>query len=252
MRQNERSYNGKHRFFCSTTMETPPKTQTKKSVILDFNGTLFFDTDKNNASWHEVLNTVCSRKISMEEMSRYNIHGRANKAILEHFMERALSDSEAHRLSERKETIYRALCLEDREHFHLAEGVPAFLDHLKKERIPCTIATAAGKSNLDFYIEHFQLLRWFDADKIVYNDGTVRGKPEPDLYLRALARLNADGGSCLAVEDSPLGTLSARRAGIATVFAVSSSLGVSAFADTADAVIADFTSPALYEWAAQP
>lgn len=219
-----------------------------KAVIFDFNGTMFFDTDKHDASWKCFLENLCKRRITQEELSSYNVHGRTNRMILEHFTGASLPEARAHELSEQKEAMYRKLCLQDRARFHLANGVTAYLDFLKKRGIPRTIATASGKSNLDFYISEFQLARWFDINKIIYNDGTVRGKPDPDLYLRAVNALGADAKDCLVIEDSPLGTLAAKRAGIGTVFAISSGGHDPSFAATAQKTIADFTDPALYEW----
>ena len=40
-----------------------------------------------------------------------------------------------------------------------------------------------------------------------------RGKPEPDIYLRGAAELGLPPETCLALEDSPAGILSAYRAG---------------------------------------
>ena len=66
------------------------------------------------------------------------------------------------------------MSLEDKDNFHLAEGVEEFLDFLKENDVPMTIATMSDKLNVDFYIEHFHLEKWFDLDKIVYSDGIIR------------------------------------------------------------------------------
>lgn len=38
---------------------------------------------------------------------------------------------------------------------------------------------------MTFFIRSFGLERWFDPEKIVYDDGTLPGKPNPDIYLKA-------------------------------------------------------------------
>jgi HAD superfamily hydrolase (TIGR01509 family) len=53
----------------------------------------------------------------------------------------------------------------------------------------------------------------------VCGDEVDRGKPAPDVYLRAAELLGVPIADCLAVEDSPTGTQAAERAG-ATVLAV--------------------------------
>ena len=92
-------------------------------------------------------------------------------------------------LTEEKEGIYRRLCREDVERFRLADGLPEALDRLQARGVPMAIATGAGRGNLDFYFEAFHLERWFDWDHVIYDDGTLPGKPAPDVYLRACARL---------------------------------------------------------------
>jgi beta-phosphoglucomutase-like phosphatase (HAD superfamily) len=51
----------------------------------------------------------------------------------------------------------------------------------------------------------------------VSSDEVALGKPAPDVYLAAAARLGADPGTCLVVEDSYNGVRAARAAGMTTV-----------------------------------
>lgn len=48
-------------------------------------------------------------------------------------------------------------------------------------------------------------------------DEVPRGKPAPDVYLLAAARLGAPAGACAAIEDSPNGVASAAAAGMTTI-----------------------------------
>jgi hypothetical protein len=74
-----------------------------------------------------------------------------------------------------KESVYRKRCLLDKENFKLAPGAIEFLNYLKSENIPMTIATMSEWDNVEFYIKEFNLEKWFDLDKIVYSDGTIPG-----------------------------------------------------------------------------
>jgi HAD superfamily hydrolase (TIGR01509 family) len=51
----------------------------------------------------------------------------------------------------------------------------------------------------------------------VCGDEVPRGKPDPDPYLRAAELLGVVPEDCLAVEDSPTGSLAAERAGAAVL-----------------------------------
>lgn len=119
-----------------------------------------------------------------QEMQR-RMHGRAASHDFRYLLERDVPDDEVLRLMAEKEEIYRELCLKDRERFHLAPGAVELLDWIKERRIPRTIATASEIVNVTFFIRSFGLERWFDPEKIVYDDGTLPGKPNPDIYLKA-------------------------------------------------------------------
>ena len=126
--------------------------------------------------------------------------------------------------------------------YKLADGLVEFLDFLAAHKIPRTIATASCGNNVRFFFDTLGLDRWFDLDKVIYNDGTLPGKPAPDLYLKAAQRLGVAPETCVIFEDSGAGIESAQRAGAKKVVGIASmkkpaeleTLGV-------DAVIGDYT-----------
>lgn len=189
-------------------------------AIFDFNGTMFFDEKFQEASWRNFIGQKVGRDITDEEFQEY-IHGRNADASLPYFLNRILSRQEIAELEEEKEKRYRDLCLQS-EDFKLADGLINFLEILKKIGLPMTIATASGWNNVKFFFDHLNLGRWFDISKVVYNDGNIAGKPEPDLYLLAAEKLQVDIGDCTVFEDSISGIESAKRAGAGKIIQVDS------------------------------
>ncbi|MCG8621566.1 MAG: HAD family phosphatase, partial [Proteobacteria bacterium] len=55
------------------------------------------------------------------------------------------------------------------------------------------------------------------SQRVVGGDQVARGKPSPDLYLRAASVVGATAGECLAFEDSAAGVASAAAAGMKVV-----------------------------------
>lgn len=192
-------------------------------VIFDFNGTMFFDQLFQEASWKIFLENAIGRTPSNEEFETY-VHGRNANASLPYFFQKELSQTEIEALEEEKETVYRALCLEHPDDFRLADGLPHFLDELVKYKTPITIATASSLNNVEFFFEHLSLGRWFDFDKVAYNDGTIPGKPQPDLYWKAAELLRVKSEDCVVFEDAPSGIESAKRAGARAVIGVASTM----------------------------
>ena len=192
-----------------------------QGIIFDFNGTLFWDSAKHKQAWREFSKRLRGTSFSDEEMLKY-MFGRTNEAIITYAISKKPTPQMVEDLGQEKEALYRQMCLEDKENFKLADGVPEFLDFLKKNSIPRTIATMADKPNVDFYIEHFHLEKWFDLDKIVYSNGLIPGKPAPDIYQIAAKNLHLDSKDCIVVEDAVSGIDSAQAAGIGKIIAICS------------------------------
>lgn len=190
-----------------------------KGIIFDFNGTLFWDSDKHESAWQEVSKQLRGTPFTREELN-LRVHGRTNKNIFEYLFHSSIEKDKLIELSEKKEKIYRDLCLNDSKNFKLATGAELFLDYLKNIHFPITIATASDVHNLNFYIEYFHLEKWFSLDKIIYDDGTFAGKPEPDIYIKAAHALNLEPKQCIVIEDAISGMKSAYSAGIGKIVAI--------------------------------
>lgn len=186
-----------------------------QSVIFDFNGTLFFDTELHVIAWKAFIKEKLGYEMSDEEFHQ-KIFGRDNMQVIKTYFPE-LSQQEAENYSEDKEAMYRKMCQENPETTHLVEGAEVFFDYLKMKGIPFTIATGANKGNVDYYFEVFHLDKWFDFDKIILDDGYLPGKPDPTVYLLALEKLGMNPEECLVFEDSPSGVKAAYAAGIKKV-----------------------------------
>ena len=194
-----------------------------RGIIFDFNGTMFFDEKFQEVSWRTFIEQKTGHHVTDEEFQEY-IHGRNNEVTISYFIQPELPQEELARLEEEKEVIYRKLCLESPA-FKLEDGLPEFLDELKKLQIPFTIATASGRKNVEFFFEHLELDEWFDFEKVVYADGSLPGKPEPDLYLKAAELLGIEPAKCIVFEDSRSGVKAGERAGACKVVGVASMQG---------------------------
>lgn len=191
-----------------------------QALIFDFNGTMVFDSYMHETAWRKYVSLLCHREVGEEEF-RQHVHGKTSAMILQHFLgQGVLSKEEMLRLSEEKEALYRRLCMENRERFHLAEGLEEFLETAKTQGLSLTIASAANRANMEFYFDYFHLEKWFDFDKVVYDDATLKGKPNPDIYLRAMERLKVRPVDCTVFEDAVSGVCSAVAAGAGKIIGV--------------------------------
>ena len=90
-------------------------------------------------------------------------------------------------------------------------GLYDLLEYLGSSNYKYAVATSATKSRVERYFENAGLS---NIKKIVTGDMIERGKPEPDIYIKACELINLPPDECIALEDSPMGILSASRAGL--------------------------------------
>lgn len=190
---------------------------TYKAAIFDFNGTLFWDTAFHDQAFDIFLKNYNVQLTDDEK--RVKIHGKGNPDIMRSILGAGLSDVEVDEMAQEKELIYRQLCVDD---MLFASGAENLFNLLKTEGIPMTIATSSGIENVDFYFEYMHLGRWFDIEKLAYNDGTFRGKPHPDVFQVAAQKLNLKPQETVVFEDSVAGILSAEAAGAGKIYIVNS------------------------------
>lgn len=99
-----------------------------------------------------------------------------------------------------------------------AEGIPHktglldFLDTVRALALPVAVATSTATEGAEFTLIRAGIRDRFRA--VVAGDQVKRGKPAPDIYVEAAARLDVDPRLCVALEDSSPGILAATSAGM--------------------------------------
>jgi HAD superfamily hydrolase (TIGR01509 family) len=110
-------------------------------------------------------------------------------------------------------------------------------------RGPKCVASSSSMDRIRVSLESTGLMRFFAPNLFSASD-EVRGKPAPDLFLRAAARMHVEPRDCIVVEDSPAGVSAAHAAGMTAIGFVGGShagpeLGAKLMAAGAKTVIAD-------------
>jgi len=192
-----------------------------KGIIFDFNGTLYWDSQLHYDAWREYSALLRSTPFTDEEM-RDKMFGHTNSDIIEYLTGKKPTKEMLDKYAKEKEAVYRKRCLLEPDKLKLAPGAVELLDYLKENNIPRTIATMSEWDNVEFYIKEFKLEKWFDLDKIVYSDGTIPGKPAPDIFIIAAEKIGILPEACVVIEDAIAGINSAKNAGIGKIIAIAS------------------------------
>lgn len=87
----------------------------------------------------------------------------------------------------------------------------SFIRKMKLSGVKTAIASTAQKENLMNVLNHLQLADLFD--EIISGIGVKRGKPDPEIYLKAMEVLEVSPEETLIFEDTEVGLLAAAASG---------------------------------------
>lgn len=213
---------------------TAEDVQETKAALFDLDGTLV-DSDPIHIA--VFIDFLGARGIALTEADyKATIHGRQNVDIFRDI----LPHEDPHEMDLAKEAAYRAR-IGDR--MDPMPGVRELVGALRIDGWKLAVVTNAPRDNLEAVLQATSLAEHFDFT--ISSNEVTRGKPDPELYLRALDALGASAAQSLVFEDSPSGIRAAIAAGL-KVIGVTSSLapGDLLGAGAAD-TITDFTDAAL-------
>ncbi len=94
-------------------------------------------------------------------------------------------------------------------------GLWNFLEFLEQHRLPVAVATSSDAETVVFSLRAAALEGRFPC--IVSGDQVARGKPAPDIFLKAARRLGVAPEFCIVLEDSDAGILAAAAAGVPAI-----------------------------------
>ena len=186
-----------------------------RAVIFDFNGIIVDDEPIHFELFQRVFAEEGIDLTKDAYYARYlgfDDRGAFSFGYREH--ERSLSQEKLVELIERKAVYYQEAI---RNHVALFPGVRELVAGLARN-LPLAVASGALRHEIETILTTAGLIGHFQA--IVSAEDVERGKPEPDIFLKALATLNAqstdaiEAGQCVVIEDSKEGIKGARRAGM--------------------------------------
>jgi beta-phosphoglucomutase family hydrolase len=202
-------------------------------VIFDMDGVLVDSGEHHRAAWRALLDEV-GAAVTSPEWWRLTIGRPAHEAAAL-LLGGTLSSGEAMRLARRKRDFYRHLA---RQGAAAVPGATAFVGSVARRGIACAVATSASRHDAQHVLESLGLAGHFRA--VVTADDVVRGKPDPEVYLKAAEEIGIAPAACLVFEDAVVGVQAARRAGMRVIGVTTAHSGDELSAAGAERAITNF------------
>jgi HAD superfamily hydrolase (TIGR01509 family) len=173
-------------------------------IIFDCDGVLI---DSEVISTHTLLETLCAHGLDIDiEHVRANYLGRAMSVVKSDYRQltgRDLAESFEEDFLNRLFAAYR------RE----LSPMPGIVDLIAGLTGSYCMATSSSVTRATVSLEVTGLLPFF-AGKVFCASMVANGKPAPDLFLHAAKSCGAEPSRCLVVEDSEVGLLAGKNAGM--------------------------------------
>ena len=180
------------------------------AVLWDLDGTLVDSAEFHWLSWRDTLAAEGHHLTYEQFLASF---GQRNDRILPEWLGADTPRERMQRIGDAKEAEYRRLALE--HGLTPLPGAAEWIARLHAKGWQQAIASSAPRQNVDVMLRALHLTGEFDA--IVAAEDVTAGKPDPQVFLAAAARLDVPPSHCIVVEDAAAGLEAARRAGMKSI-----------------------------------
>ena len=181
------------------------------AVIFDMDGTMVNNTPYHYRTWQ-----VMFEKYGLGEITPQTYYAEFSGVPVFDNVVRVFGnqrDNEGlNQLVKEKEVIYQGLYSPEAAPIN---GLVDFLKELKQNGIKIAIASSASMHDIDFILERIHVREYFDV--IIDGSQVDKGKPNPDIFLKAAEHLQTSPQNCAVIEDSIAGIKAGNAAGMKVI-----------------------------------
>ena len=183
--------------------------ETKLGVIFDMDGVLVDSAEAHYQAWCELGKEV-GKPHPREFFKR--TFGMHNREIIPLWLGDRVPAEEVERLSVLKEALYRQIAART---IVPMDGILGLIDALREDGFRLGVGTSGFRENVNLVLKVMGRPDCFDA--IVTGEDIREGKPDPEVFLKAIEKLGLRPEQCAVVEDAPQGVAAALAAGARAV-----------------------------------
>ncbi len=205
-----------------------------QGVIFDWDGVVI-----NSASLHERSWEMLANELGLELPKNHFAlgFGKRNEVIIPEILKWTLKKTEILKWGARKEELYREIGKS--EGIPILNGIRELLQRLEIEKIPCVIGTSTERENLALAFEQLKIGHFFSGS--ICSEDVTRGKPDPEVFLKAAQLIKKPAENCVVLEDSTHGIEAASLCGMKALGLTTTKLESELLRSGADIVVTDPT-----------
>lgn len=190
---------------------TGKKSFNLTTALIDMDGVLFDSMKNHTRAWVKLMKKN-GIKCTRDEFYMYE--GMTGRDIIKMKFKNGagknITDDEAQALYNVKTRYFKEL-----GDVETIEGTLDVLKALKAAGVKCVLVTGSGtQSMLERIDTDYEGI--FDEQRITAAD-VKKGKPNPEPYLKAMAKINVQPNECIVLENAPLGVQAGHTAGCFTI-----------------------------------
>jgi len=181
-----------------------------RGVLWDLDGTI---VDSEEYHWLAWRDTMRGEGVELTYEQFLGSFGQRNDGILGAWLGALVDPGRMHRIGETKEAEFRRLAAA--HGMQPLPGAREWLSALHAAGWKQSIASSAPRENVEALLRVLDLAPYLDA--IAAAEDVTVGKPDPQIFLSAAARLGVPPNRCIVVEDVPAGIEGAKRGGMKSI-----------------------------------
>lgn len=176
------------------------------SILLDLDGVLA----DSEPSWNEIdAAFLRPYGVGYRGQHKDQVLGKSYRLAIEFYREKFALPAEIAQLLLEREAIAREFYA---KHIPIFASAPHVLGDLKQMGLKIGLATSSVSDLVVPFLKRHEIFDFFDA--LTTGEEVERGKPNPDIYLKAARKVGAIPGECLVVEDALSGIVAGKAAGM--------------------------------------
>ena len=180
------------------------------AVLWDMDGTLVDSAEYHWQAWRDTMSSEGSPITHQQFLATF---GQRNDSILRQWLGKRATPELTQHIGDAKEAVYRQHV---RQHGIAAlPGALEWVNLLYAQGWRQAIASAAPRANVETILDVLHAGWCFQA--IVSAEDVQKGKPDPEVFLVAAAKLGVAPEHCVVVEDAQHGVEAARAAGMKSI-----------------------------------